>query len=55
MQFDSTLQIPLDLFEKIAEVAGLRKLGSVTNIRKQPWMEAQSSQMLIDLVCEGAL
>jgi SAM-dependent methyltransferase len=50
LQFDSTLRLPLADFEKIAEIAGMRRVGVSTGVRKQPWMDAQSSQMMIDLI-----
>jgi len=50
LHFESTLKLPLADLEKIAEIAGLRKVSVNTGVRKQPWMDEQSSQMMIDLI-----
>lgn len=54
LHFESTLQVPLPVFEQIAGIAGLR-VARTSAVRKQPWMDAASSQVMVDLVCADAL
>lgn len=55
LQFDSSLQMSPDAFAKIAEIAGLRVDRVIPHCRKQIWSDVPSSQMMFDLVCDGAL
>ncbi len=55
LQFDSSLQMSPDAFAKIAEIAGLRVVRVVPQIRKQLWSDLPSSQMMFDLVCDAPL